>query len=430
MPLPPKCPPHTFRFVHTADLHLGSRVMSLPGMNPENSTDLSDATYSAWRDIIDLCIREAVDFLLIAGDVYDSADQNIRAQLQFKEGLKRLGENGITAYIVHGNHDPDNAWSKSIAMPENAVIFSSKKPEPVIHRDKEGRPLATIVGMSFATAHIRENLAELFPRREKEWPYTIGLLHCSVGGGYGHQPYAPCSIQDLRRCGYDYWALGHIHQPTVIDDGDSHIVYAGNPQGRDMGETGERGCRLVTVGADGTIKAEVVRTCGYLWQEIKIDTSGCEDLGILEDHIRSDLSILSDREGVPLVGRLVLTGATVLHHELVAEGGAAALTERLREDPPGGRYPVYPERIICQTVPVIDRKVALARDDILGEICRQSDAAISKGRERTRLREETSSLYRSYAQSYTRELDDEEFDTIIREAEALLLSCLSEGGRE
>ena len=102
--------------------------------------------------------------------------------------------------------------------------------------------------MSFATAHIRDNLAEQFPQREKEWPYTIGLLHCSVGGARGHEPYAPCSLQDLRRCCYDYWALGHIHQPTVLD---SHIIYAGNPQGRDMGETGERGCRLVTVGADG-----------------------------------------------------------------------------------------------------------------------------------------------------------------------------------
>jgi len=430
MPLPPKSLPQTLRFVHTADLHLGSRVLRLPGMNTENSTDLSDSTYSAWKEIVDLCIREAVDFLLIAGDVYDSADQNIRAQLQFKEGLKRLGENGITAYIVHGNHDPDDAWSKSIAMPENAVIFSSKKPESVIHRDKEGRPIAAIVGMSFATAHIRDNLAEIFPRREKKWPYTIGLLHCSVGGGYSHEPYAPCSIQDLRRCGYDYWALGHIHQPTVINDRDPHIVYAGNPQGRDMGETGERGCRLVTIGADGTTETEIVRTCGYLWQEIEIDAGGCEDIGILEDQIRRDLSILSDREGVPLVGRLVLTGATVLHHELVTGGGVVALTDRLREDPPGGQYPVYPERIICQTVPVIDRNVALARDDILGEICRQSDAAASNGRERTRLREEASSLYRSYAQSYTSEPDDEEFETIIREAEAMLLSFLSEGGRE
>jgi exonuclease SbcD len=430
MPPPSQIAFRPFRFVHTADLHLGSRVMSLPRADQKISADLADATYGAWREIIDLCIREAVDFLLVAGDVYDSADQNIRAQLQFKEGLKRLGENGIAAYIVRGNHDPDDAWSRSIAMPENAFVFSSKEPEVTIHHDQEGRPLAAIAGMSFATAHIRDNLAEQFPQRKKEWPYTIGLLHCSVGGARGHEPYAPCSIQDLRQCGYDYWALGHIHQPTVLGSGDPHIVYAGNPQGRDMGETGERGCRLVTVGADGAVEVEDIRTCGHLWKEIEIDVSGSEDLGILEEEIRRNLAMVSEEEGVSVVGRLILAGATTLHRELVAKGGIAALEDRFIEDPPAGRYPFYPERIVCRTVPVIDRDAALARDDILGEICRQSDLAISSEDGRSRLREEISSLYQSYAQVYTSGLDDEEFDAIIREAEGLLLSQLSEGGEE
>ena len=426
MALPSHGPSRPFRFVHTADLHLGSRVMSPPGVDQETLTDLADATYGAWKDIVNLCIEEEVDFLLVAGDVYDSADQNIRAQLQFQQGLRRLGENGITAYIVRGNHDPDNAWSKSITMPDNAFIFSSKEPETIIHNDQDGRPLAAIIGMSFATASISDNLAAQFPQREEEWPYAIGVLHCSVGGAQGHEPYAPCTIQDLRRCDYDYWALGHIHQPTVLDE-DSHIIYSGNPQGRDMGETGERGCHLVTVGADGTTDVEVVRTSKYLWNEIEIDVSGSADFGVLEETIRRELILISEDRGAPIIGRLILTGATILHHELVAKGGIAALEERLTEDPPVGQYPIYPERVICQTVPVIDREAALARDDILGEICRQSDAAISNEDERSRLREEISSLYQSYVRGYTNEPDDEEFNAIIREAEALLLSQLSEG---
>jgi len=140
--------------------------------------------------------------------------------------------------------------------------------------------------------------------------------------------------------------------------------------------------------------------------------------------------MVSEEEGVSVVGRLILTGATTLHRELVAKGGIAALEDRFIEDPPAGRYPFYPERIVCRTVPVIDRDAALARDDILGEICRQSDLAISSEDERNRLRDEISSLYQSYAQVYTSEPDDEEFDAIIREAEGLLLSQLSEGGEE
>jgi len=197
-----------------------------------------------------------------------------------------------------------------------------------------------------------------------------------------------------------------------------------------MGETSERGCRLVTVGADGAVEVEVVRTGKHLWKEVAIDVSGSEDLGILEEEIRRKLAMISEEEGVSVVGRLILTGATTLHRELVAKGGIVALEDRLIEDPPAGRYPFYPERIICRTVPVIDRDAALARDDILGEICRQSGLAISSENGRSRLREEISSLYQSYAQVYTSEPDDEEFDAIIREAEALLLSQLSEGGEE
>ena len=197
-----------------------------------------------------------------------------------------------------------------------------------------------------------------------------------------------------------------------------------------MGETGERGCRLVTVGADGAVEVEDVRTCGHLWKEIEIDVSGSEDLGILEEEIRRNLAMVPEEEGVSVVGRLILAGATTLHRELVAKGGIAALEDRLIEDPPAGRYPFYPERIVCRTVPVIDRDAALARDDILGEICRQSDLAISSENGRNRLRDEISSLYLSYAQVYTSGPDDEEFDAIIREAEGLLLSQLSEGGEE
>jgi exonuclease SbcD len=430
MPPPPRSPSHALRFVHTADLHLGSRAMSLFGTTQDISADLANATYEAWRGIIDLCIQESVDFLLVAGDVYDSADRNIRAQLQFKEGLKRLDENDIAAYIVRGNHDPDDAWSRSIAMPDNTFIFSSKEPEVAIHYDKKGRPLATIAGMSFATPHIHDNLAEQFPTREKEWPYTIGLLHCSVGGVLGHEPYAPCNIQDLRQRGYDYWALGHIHRPTVLDAGDSPIIYAGNPQGRDMGETGERGCRLVTVGADGAVEVEFIRTSRYLWKEIDLSIDGFEDFGILEDEIRKNLISFSEEKGAPIIGRIILTGATTLHRELVAKGGITGLEGRLTEDPPTGRYPFYTERILCRTVPIIDRDAALERDDIFGEICRQSDLAVSGEDVRDRLRKKISPLYKSYARAYTDELDEEEFDAIIREAEALLLSELSGGGGE
>ncbi len=430
MPSSSKESPRPLRFIHTADLHLGSRVMGVTGMNDDTRRDLALATYQSWKRIVDLCIQEKVDFLLVAGDTYDSTDNNIRAQLQFREGLARLGHNGIPAYIVHGNHDPYNSWSRSIALPENAVVFSPTEPEIVIHRDRSGVPLAAIVGMSFPTAHVKENLARQFPAREAEWPYTIGLLHCSVGSSMGHEPYAPCTAEDLINCGYNYWALGHIHKPTEISTPDCPIIYPGNPQGRDIGETGERVCLLVTVAADGETAIQFLPTGQFHWREMTVDISGTPDLGMLEEQIRGELLSAAGETGTPVICRIVLTGATPLHSDLVTGDGIAAIMEQLNYDPPSGRHPAFAERIICQTLPRIDREEIQSREDILGEICRISDRARTEGQMREVLNDIISPLYaRSEAKSHLNLPDEDGIEAIISEAESLLLSTLMEGGR-
>lgn len=430
MPPSSKGSPRPLRFIHTADLHLGSRVMGVTGMNDDTRRDLALATYQSWKRIVDLCIQEKVDFILIAGDTYDSTDTNIRAQLQFRDGLARLEQNGISAYIVHGNHDPYNSWSRSIALPGNTVVFSPTEPEVVIHRDRSGEPRATIVGMSFPTAHVRENLARTFPDREADWPYTIGLLHCSAGSSMGHEPYAPCAIEDLASCGYDYWALGHIHKPTEITQPGCPIIYPGNPQGRDSSETGERGCQLVTVAADGETTMQFRPTCQFQWREVTVDISGTDDLGMLQELVRRELVTTVEEAGTPVICRIALAGATTLHSELAAGDGVAAIMEQLNDDPPSGRHPAFAERIICQALPLVDRDEMLSREDILGEICRIGDTARLDDSIHTHLKEEIASLYlRSEAKSYLNLPEEDEIRAIISEAESLLLSKLMEGGR-
>lgn len=78
-----------FSFIHTADLHLDSPFKGISEISSEVSSELTNATFTAFDKIIDLCIEKQVDFLLIVGDVYDGADRSLRAQLRFQEGLKR-----------------------------------------------------------------------------------------------------------------------------------------------------------------------------------------------------------------------------------------------------------------------------------------------------------------------------------------------------
>ena len=183
-------------FVHTADLHLDSPFKGISEINSEISLQLTEATFVAFNKIIDLCIEKQVDFLLIIGDVYDGADRSLRAQLRFRDGLNKLSEAGIKAYVVHGNHDPLAGWSANLDWPENVHIFSGESVEKVSF-EKDGKEIAQIYGISHRKRDIKTNLALEFPEKTGNPPFTIGMLHCNVGSDTGHEPYAPCMLEDL-----------------------------------------------------------------------------------------------------------------------------------------------------------------------------------------------------------------------------------------
>ena len=89
-----------FTFVHTADLHLDSPFVGLEQIDTEVAAVLKDATFLAFNNIIDLCIESNAHFLLVAGDVFDSGDRSLRAQLRFRDGLERLDEASFTAIMT------------------------------------------------------------------------------------------------------------------------------------------------------------------------------------------------------------------------------------------------------------------------------------------------------------------------------------------
>ena len=98
-----------FRFVHAADLHLDSPFKGLEqlGSGFEHiAAALREATFKAFDSVIDLCIKQKADFLLVAGDVYDGTDRSLKAQIYFRDGLDRLSKAGVRSYVIHGNHDP------------------------------------------------------------------------------------------------------------------------------------------------------------------------------------------------------------------------------------------------------------------------------------------------------------------------------------
>ncbi len=315
------------RFVHAADLHLDSPFEGLKDSTPPHVREaLLPATFRAYDRIIDLCVAERVDALLVAGDVYDGADRSLAAQLRFLAGLNRLEAAGIRSFVCHGNHDPLDGWQARLAFPAGCHRFGPNVEAVPFDPSRPDR--GTVYGVSYPQQAVRENLALRFPRRGLPAP-AIGLLHCNVGSNTGHEPYSPCTVDDLVATGMDYWALGHVHTRQVLRARAPAIVYPGNPQGRHPNEQGARGVYLVELN-NGDARLEFRPVDLVRWRSLSLDIAALPDEQALLDAAAGQVEAArSDSDGRDVVYRLVVTGRGPLHESVRRPRFASELQDYL-----------------------------------------------------------------------------------------------------
>ena len=358
------------RFVHAADLHLDSPFRGIRSEAPEHVADtLHRATFDAYRNIIDLCLREHVDALLVAGDIYDGADRSLRAQLKFVEGLARLDTAGIRSFICHGNHDPLDGWEARLDLPSGCFRFGAEVTgEPVFPGEPER---ATVYGVSYPRREVRENLSPLFADAAASRGFGIGLLHANVGGNLDHDSYAPCSVADLADTGLDYWALGHVHTRRVLRQERPTVVYPGNPQGRHPNEPGARGVYLVDVDDYGVVGLEFRAVDVVRWETLLLDIGGLETEQALID-AANDLaeSALAATYGRSVVARLTLTGRGPLHRWLRREGPVNDVRDQLNDRYANSENWLWCEGVYLDTASPVDREQLARREDFAGDLAR------------------------------------------------------------
>ncbi len=360
-----------FRFLHTGDLHLDSPLEGLSAEAPaEVLPVLRNATTDAWRTIVRLAIEERVDFVLVAGDVFEVASPTLLGQARFRDGLAQLADAGIPSFVVHGNHDPmdGRSWAPSLAFPPEVHRFGTDAPESVpVMRD--GREIARVHGRSYPRSAVTENYAAGF-RADPEAPFSIGLLHANVGNRPGHDNYAPCSVDDLRASGMDYWALGHIHQPGQVI-ADPPTFYCGIPQGRDPGELGARGCYLVDVDASRRVTARFVATDTVRWHPIDLPIADVDDDEALHRLCREAVADAIDTsEGRSLVIRLRLVGRGPLHATVRRAGYLDDLRQLLNEERSALPPFAWVESIRDATRPDVDLATRRDAPDFVGDFLR------------------------------------------------------------
>ncbi len=369
-------PIEPFRFLHTGDLHLDSPFEGLSTeAPPEVLAVLRSATTDAWRAVVRTAIEARVDFVVVAGDVFEVASPTLLGQTRFRDGLAELAAAGIASFVVHGNHDPldGRSWAPSLDFPDLVHRFGTDAGEAVPAL-REGREIARIHGRSYPRAAVTENYAVGFRAKSAD-PFAIGLLHTNVGGRPGHANYAPCSIEDLRASGMDYWALGHIHQPGQVL-ADPPALYCGIPQGRDPGELGSRGCYVVEVDAVGRVTPRFVATDLVRWHPLELAIDGLTDDEALRRACREALGdALDTAQGRSLVVRVRLTGRGALHATLARPGYLDDLRDLLNEERSLTSPFGWVESIRDATRPEIDLETRRDAPDFVGDFLRTVAAA-------------------------------------------------------
>ena len=273
------------RLVVSADIHLGSPIRSAALRNPELGERLKQASRDTFRDIVDVSISEAADALVLAGDIFDNDFPDLKSRAFLITQLARAGAAGVPVVLIRGNHD---------ALLDHTAYGDLG---PNIHLLHKGNPSIEIAGvmfhgLSFDKSHVANSFLPDYPA-PVAGKTNVGLMHTSLGGSPGHDPYAPCSEQDLLAHRYDLWCLGHIHMPFERQSGTVLAVMPGIPQPRHYGERFGGSVAVVTLGEGAPMLEK--RDVGHLrFIEVELDLTECADQSEVLDLLGAALKDAQD----------------------------------------------------------------------------------------------------------------------------------------
>lgn len=383
-----------FKFIHAADIHLDSPLKGLERYDGAPVDEIRAASRRSLENLVDLAVDREVDFVLIAGDLYDGNWKDYNTGLYFVSQIVKLRDAGIATFVITGNHDAENKMTKSLPLPENPhqlkVTLSSRKAETIVLDDIG----VAIHGRGFSAAKVSENVVDSYPAR-RDGLFNIGLLHTSLDSESDgeHSRYAPCRIADLCRKQYDYWALGHIHKRAIRHE-EPLIVFPGNIQGRHIREPGAKGCMLVSVDDQGNARAEFAPLDVLRWEECRLDAGGIETGDDLLDSFAARLAQLTEQHtGLPLAVRVLISGRTTAHRQLLSD--PHRWTNQLRAaalDAGGGS--VWVEKVKFQTTQLRNLDQSTLADGPVGELLRHCGDLQEDDRQLGELAREFDDLWR------------------------------------
>jgi DNA repair protein SbcD/Mre11 len=358
------------KFIHAADIHLDSPLLGLSAYSDAPADTLRGATRAAFTNLVSEAIALEVDFLIIAGDLYDGGWKDHNTGIYFCKEMGRLKKVGIPVYLLFGNHDAESEMTKKLRLPDNVFVFDSRKPTTF----QIDNLRVALHGRSFKEAATLDNLVTSYPF-PVQGMFNIGVLHTALEGNAAHANYAPCSLDELHAKGYNYWALGHVHEHKIWQ-GASTIVFPGNLQGRHIKETGARGAVLVTADEAGVQDVERLYVDVLRWHDLDVDAAPCNSMSEVVQAIAQQLErfLGNCRVGLPYAIRVSVGGKTNAHGELFGleaqlRAEVLALAASIAPDQ------LWIEKIRVRTAPADAGEAIRARADALTDLQVLLDAA-------------------------------------------------------
>ena len=266
------------KFLHSSDLHLKKE---------------KGRRFEALRSILSLARQENIQYVLFAGDFFD---RGVDAMI-LREPLRNLFSDfqDLTTIIVPGNHD-ETAYPTGTYLGDNVRILSEKP------YDQEEAGDVVFVGIPYQSEKdIVPRFFDVLGSIDIATTKTaVAIVHGTlIGGDYWfgagigeEEAYNPIHLEDLQEAKFDYYALGHIHQPYErLVKLQNRIVagYPGSPVSVTKGETGKR---MVIIGRlDGDDLSFDVRQL----DSFHIVSKSLTVIPFREKEILEDLRTLVDR---------------------------------------------------------------------------------------------------------------------------------------
>lgn len=278
---------NSFKFIHAADIHLGKKLAYSGEPKGELQDIFKNAEQKALSRMVDLALEQEVDFIIIAGDLYDLESRSVKASRFFKNQCLRLKKNNVDIYVISGNHDPAGRKNEPFKPAANVKFFSSEEVE-LQEFYKKTELSARILGQSYRQRFEDRSMYNYYTAEDKS-VFNIGILHTELNAE--SRRYVPVNkSQLLSKDEIHYWALGHIHQQQWLNEKPA-VYYPGTIQGREITEVGDKGVILVEVEQNFNYNSSFIPLSELNYKKVVINLNNYKQLERVSDLER----IIKDR---------------------------------------------------------------------------------------------------------------------------------------